>query len=68
MLISTARLHQKHPIAMAIIGLCLNLIGILVLYRSELPFRNFFVTLGVLGMAMNGFALMVHLVARSDKR
>lgn len=68
MLLSSRKLHLKHPIAMAIIGLGLNLIGILLLYRSTLPFRDFFVVLGVLGMALNGFALAVHLAARSDQR
>ncbi|WP_157272216.1 hypothetical protein [Azohydromonas aeria] len=68
MLLSSKKLHLKHPIAMAIIGLGLNLIGVLLLYRSSLPLRDFFVVLGVLGIAMNGFALAVHLAARSDQR
>jgi hypothetical protein len=68
MLLSSRKLHQKHPIAMALIGLGLNLIGILLLAESNLPGRNFFVMLGVLGLAMNAFALVVHLCARSDRR
>lgn len=68
MLLSNRKLHQKHPIAMAIIGLGLNIIGILLLAESNLPYKNFLVTLGVLGIAMNAFALVVHLCARSDQR
>ena len=68
MLLSSRKLHEKHPIAMTIIGLGLNIIGILLLSNSNLPFRNFFITLGVLGIAMNAFALIVHLCARSDRR
>lgn len=68
MLLSSRTLHQKHPIAMAIIGLGLNIIGILLLAESNLPARQFLVFLGVLGVAMNGFALVVHLCGRSDRR
>ena len=68
MLLSNRKLHQKHPIAMAIIGLGLNIIGILLLAESNLPARQFLVFLGVLGVAMNGFALVVHLCGRSGRR
>jgi hypothetical protein len=68
MLLSNRKLHQKHPIAMALIGLGLNIIGILLLSNSNLPYKNLFITLGVLGIAMNAFALIVHLCARSDQR
>lgn len=68
MLLSSRTLHQRHPIAMAIIGLGLNIIGILLLAPAHLPYKEFLVTLGVLGVAMNGFALVVHLCARSDRR
>jgi hypothetical protein len=68
MLLSSRRLHQKHPIAMAVIGLGLNIIGILLLAESNLPYKNLFIMLGVLGIAMNAFALVVHLCARSDQR
>lgn len=68
MLLSSRKLHEKHPIAMTLIGLGLSIIGILLISTSNLPYRNFLVMLGVLGIAMNAFALVLHLCARSDRR